>query len=55
MLPVQPLGLDSGDEKLGAVGVLASIGHRQPAGALVLQSEVLVLELVPVDGLPASS
>merc|ERR1711997_347833 len=55
MLPIQPLGLDSGDEELRAVGVLASIGHRQPAGALVLQSEVLVLELVPVDRLSASS
>ena len=54
MLPVQPGGLHSGDEELRAVGVLASIGHGQPAGALVLQSEVLVLELVAVDGLPTS-
>ena len=54
MLPVQPGGLHSGDEELRAVGVLTSVGHRQPARAFVLQSEVLVLELVAVDGLPAS-
>ena len=30
------------DEELGAIGVLASVGHRQPAGSIVLQFEVLV-------------
>ena len=30
------------DEELGAIGVLASVGHRQPSGAIVLQFEVLV-------------
>lgn len=32
-----------GDEELGAVGVLARVGHGQVAGRLVLDLEVLVL------------
>ena len=38
------------DEELGAVGVLAGVGHGQPARAVVLQLEVLVGELLAVDG-----
>ena len=53
MLPIQPRGLDSGDEKLRSVGVLAGVGHGQPACSNVLQSEVLVRKLVAVDGLSA--
>ena len=30
------------DKELGAVGVLSSVGHRQPASAIVLQLEVLI-------------
>ena len=30
------------DEELGAIGVLSSVGHRQPASAIVLQLEVLI-------------
>lgn len=47
--PVQPAGLLGGDEELRAVGVLASVSHRHPAGAVVLQLEVLVSELLAVD------
>ena len=54
MLPIQPRGLDSGDEELRSVGVLAGVGHGQPASSDVLQSEVLVRKLVAVDGLSAS-
>lgn len=52
---VQPAGLLGGDEELGAVGVLASVGHAQPAGAVVLQLEVLILEALAVDGASAGA
>lgn len=42
-------GNDSGDEELGAVGVLAGVGHGQQTGLGVLELEVLVGELVTVD------
>ncbi len=32
-----PVGLDSAEEELGAVGVGASVGHGEDAGALVLE------------------
>jgi len=51
VLPVQPLGLGGADEELGAVGVGSSIGHGEDSRSSVLQTEVLVLELVAVDGL----
>jgi hypothetical protein len=46
---------DGADEELGAVGVGASVCHRQHAGAavLVLVVEVLVGKLLAVDGLAA--
>lgn len=46
---VQPGGLLDGDEELASVGVLAGVGHRQPASSVVLQLEVLVLETLSVD------
>lgn len=51
MFAVQPGGHNGGDEELGAVGVFASIGHAEPAGAVVLQLEVLIGETVSVDAL----
>ena len=45
--------IHKGHEELGSVCAWASIGHRQGASALMLQVEVLVFELVPVDGLSA--
>lgn len=52
VLAIQPRRLHRGDEELGAVGVLAGVGHAHPAGAVVLQLEVLVREAVSVDALP---
>lgn len=42
-------GDDGGDEELGAVGVLAGVGHRQLSLLGVLELEVLVGKLVAVD------
>lgn len=52
---VEPGSLDSGDKELRTVGVRAGVGHRHDAGSGVLQGEVLILELVAVDGLATSS
>jgi hypothetical protein len=54
--PIHPLihgpgSLDGGDEELGAVGVGSSVGHGEEAGGGVLEGEVLVGELLTVDGL----
>lgn len=51
VLAVQPAGHHGGDEELGSVGIFASVGHAEPAGAVVLQLEVLVGETVSVDAL----
>uniref|UniRef100_A0A8I3PCL9 Peptidylprolyl isomerase A n=1 Tax=Canis lupus familiaris TaxID=9615 RepID=A0A8I3PCL9_CANLF len=55
MLAVQPLSLGGADEKLGTVCVGSSVGHGQDARPCVLQDEVLVIKLLPVDGLAASA
>ena len=55
MSSVEPRGLDGRKEELGAVGVLASVGHREPASAVVLELEVLVSELFAVDRFAACS
>lgn len=49
MAAVQPRGLFGGDEELRPVGVFARVGHGQPAGAVVLELEVLVGELLAID------
>jgi len=53
MLSIKPRSLGSTNEKLGTVGIGSSIGHAEDTGASVLELEVLVLELVAVDGLAA--
>ena len=55
VLPVQPLGLGGAEEELGAIGVGARVSHGQDARPGVLQREVLILELVAVDGLASGS
>lgn len=55
VLAVQPLGLGSADEELGAVRVGAGVGHGQDAGPCVLQDEVLVGKLLPVNGFATSA
>lgn len=55
MPAIQPGGLHGGDEELGSVGVGASIGHGQDSWAGVLQDEVLISELLAVDGLASSA
>ena len=39
---IEPRGDDGGDEELGAVGVLAGVGHGEDVGFAVLELEVLV-------------
>ena len=51
MLAVEPAGLLGCDEELGAVGVGTSVGHREDTGASVGAREVLISELLAVDGL----
>lgn len=53
--PHSPLGLGSADEELGAVRVGAGVGHGQDAGPRVLQDEVLVGKLLPVNGFATSA
>lgn len=52
---VEPRGLDSADEELGAVGVWTSVGHGEGARAKVLELEVFVSKLFAVDGFTASA
>ena len=53
VLSIEPVALDGGDEKLGAVGVLAGVGHGQQVWLVVLERKVLVGKLLAVDGLTA--
>lgn len=55
MTIIQPASLHGCDEELRTVGVWASIRHRHAAGPGVLQSEVLILELVAVDRLASGT
>jgi len=49
VLAIEPAGLVEEDEELGAVCVLAVVGHGHHSGGAVAQDEVLVDELVAVD------
>jgi len=50
VLPIQPLALIAGDEKLTPITIRAAVGHGQQAGARVPQVEAFVGELVPING-----
>lgn len=50
-----PCRLCGADEELRPVGVGAGVGHGQDAGAGVFQGEVLICELVAIDGLSSGS
>ena len=50
-----PWAWNGGQEKLRTVGVWSGVGHGQKTWRGVLKLEVLVLELVAVDALAASS
>ena len=52
---VQPGGHDGRDEELGAVGVGAGVGHGEEERLVVGELEVLVGELLAVDGLSTSA
>lgn len=51
---VQPLSVDVANEKLRTVSVRASVSHGEAAGE-VLELEVLVVELVAIDGFTAGT
>ena len=55
VLAVEPRSDDSGDEELGSIGVGAGIGHGEEEGFGVLELEVLVGELLAIDGLPTGA
>ena len=55
VLAIEPLGLGEAHEELRAVGVGASVGHREDTHAVVLLLEVFVCELGAVDGFSASA
>lgn len=55
MFAVQPLGLDSCDEELGSIRVGTGVGHGKEVWTNVLLFEVLVGELLSVDGFSAGS
>ena len=49
MSAIEPGSGDGGDKELTSVRVLSGVRHRQPTGSVMLQSEVLILELVAVN------
>ena len=55
VLAIEPRSLDGAEEELGAVGSGASVGHGKDTRAGVLELEVLIGELGPVDRLAAGA
>ena len=48
--PNIPISFFCAEEELGAIGVWTSVGHGQDTWACVLQHEVLISKLLPIDG-----
>ena len=55
MTIVQPRCLGNSDEKLGAIGVGSSIGHREESSADVLQLKVFIVKPFPINGTASSA
>ena len=55
MFAVEPTRLAEQDEELGAVAVLAVVGHGHPARVAVTQDELLVVEAFSVDALACNN
>mmetsp|Transcript_23830 Transcript_23830/g.54630 ORF Transcript_23830/g.54630 Transcript_23830/m.54630 type:complete len:222 (+) Transcript_23830:365-1030(+) len=53
VLPIEPGGLDRANEELRPIGAGPRVRHREDARSSVLQLEVLIRELLAVDGLAA--
>lgn len=53
VLAIQPGSVSRANEELAAIGVRARIGHGHGSEAAMLELEVLIRELVAVDGLAA--
>lgn len=51
VLAIQPGCLNGRDKELGAIGVLACVGHAHPARPVVFQLEVLIGEAFTIDAL----
>jgi hypothetical protein len=45
VLSVQPRSDDSGDEKLGSIGVGTGVGHRQKSRLAVFELEILIYKI----------
>lgn len=55
VLAIEPAGDNGSDEELGAVGIGSGVGHGEKSSLGVLAGEVLIGELLTVDGLATSS
>jgi len=55
VLAIEPAGDNGGNEELGAVGVWSGVGHGEKSWLGVLSGEVLIGELLTVDGLATSA
>jgi len=55
VLAIQPRGHNGSNEKLGPIGVGTGVSHRQKAGFIVLELEVLISKLGTIDGLTTSA
>merc|ERR1711924_22408 len=49
MLPIKPICFHCAEEELGAIGAGSCIRHRKDTRTSVLQSEVFIYKLSPID------